>query len=334
MITFVASGHEPGHSILETTDLRHSLRAGVLVLALTLLLSGMAGQPARAAEVLADGNGCNSNDATAPCFAQNSDILSGQRSLLPVDDIVLSFPQHAGSLYTVMDDFILKTSNLAVASRSTVTITSTACTVSAPWPAVISVVGRMFHLTNDVVVTLTTTGNGCEKLLLWVRDPQNATNDSKSVFTGSPRSVQIVMGDFNGDGYQDIFFVNQSFAQVITAKCPGNPFESCTETPSDGLIAGPQTSIANSENPAGPPVVGDFNGDGALDVAWPSAEVKNGAPSQLARLDDAESGSAINRAHGRRRPKCHENPEPMRNRLSRLLCCDGPERTTSPRAEA
>ncbi len=266
-----------------------ALRSVMLAMTLMLLQGAPIAQPVHAAAVFADGNGCNTNDSTAPCFAQNKDILSGQRSLLPVDDIVLTFPTQGTTIQqTVVKDFILDTTSAAVSNQSTLPIVTADCGLISPWTPQVSAVGRMFHLPNDVVVTLSPTdkaGADCSQnsnnMGLYVKDPQNADNDSTTIFTDLPVAVQIAMGDFNRDGYQDIFFINSKNTQVFTAKCPGNPFGSCTEQPSDGLIAGPKTPLTNEETPAGAPAVGDFNGDGVLDVAWPSSIPTVGEPVQI-----------------------------------------------------
>ncbi len=78
------------------------------------------------------------------------------------------------------------------------------------------------------------------------------------------------MGDFNKDGYQDILYVSNNAAQAWTARCTGDPFNTCTGAPSAGLIAGPALSLTTTGPYAGAPVTGDFNGDGIVDAAWPA----------------------------------------------------------------
>src|SRR5690606_28125279 len=74
---------------------------------------------------------------------------------------------------------------------------------------------------------------------------------------------------------QDVFFINPRFAKVYTAKCTNDPFVSCTGTPgngvSDGVLMASQISLDHTLY-ASPPVTGDLNGDGAIDIAWPTSD--------------------------------------------------------------
>jgi hypothetical protein len=56
-----------------------------LLLGAVLTGAGLCGRQA-----IAQTAGCNSNDPTAPCFASTSDILSGRKSLLRDDDLVVN----------------------------------------------------------------------------------------------------------------------------------------------------------------------------------------------------------------------------------------------------
>ena len=62
--------------------------------------------------------------------------------------------------------------------------------------------------------------------------------------------------------YADIIFLNQGSARVLTAH---NSNEA-----SQGLAFGPPLVLPDDYAPQGTPVIGDFNGDGVVDVAWPS----------------------------------------------------------------
>lgn len=64
---------------------------------------------------------------------------------------------------------------------------------------------------------------------------------SKRMAMGSgPPHIALALADFNLDGYQDIFLIGPTFAQVFTAKCTNDPSAACTGTAgnaiSDGLV--------------------------------------------------------------------------------------------------
>jgi hypothetical protein len=212
---------------------------------------------------------CSGNDPAAPCFAQNNDILGGQRSLLPDDDLVVNvWAKSSGS--DSVDEFHLNTSQLNIFQYSNHTHDLGSCDPGG-LSAAQSVIGRVFSLPNDMLVNARPTSD-CKDVNLQIVDQQNDNNSSNlSLGLGSSAHVALAMADFNLDGYQDIFFIDPDFAQVFSAKCTNDPFAPCTGTAgnaiSDGLAAGPRHSV-NTPWYASPPVTGDFNGDGIIDVAW------------------------------------------------------------------
>ena len=48
--------------------------------------------------------------------------------------------------------------------------------------------------------------------------------------TVSPHFNQLALADFNGDGYTDIFYLNDQFAIIYTADNPDDPSQGVTET--------------------------------------------------------------------------------------------------------
>lgn len=206
-----------------------------------------------------DSSACN-NDVTAPCFADVKDILTGRRSLLRNDDVIVS--QNGGG------SAIFKTSGLTLEGPVTVSPARTCGHLFE------SEVGRIFSLPNDVIANFTFAGP-CDSPQLTVLDPQDSSNESQTDFGLTGTFFTTTMADFDLDGYQDILVLGDSQAQVWTAKCTNDPFASCTgqagNAVSDGMVGGPVLTLAASTNPVDDPLrlaAGDFNGDGAVDVAW------------------------------------------------------------------
>lgn len=215
---------------------------------------------------------CTSNDSGGPCFAENDDILGGERAFLPDDDLQVTVRRDHDSDNDIMF-YDLKTKDIAVSSDSS-SSSSVSC---SPNPQVLtqSLVGRVFSLSNDVIVNYRPKSD-CSKLLLHVTDPVDSANDSTAGFDlGSPDVSKLgytgmAMADFNLDGYQDIIFVNDISAQLYYALCTNDPFSTCTEPVSAGVDIGLRYSPSTTGPYASPPVTGDFNGDGVYDAAWPA----------------------------------------------------------------
>jgi hypothetical protein len=233
---------------------------------------------------------CNSNDTTAPCFAQNTDILGGQRYLLRNDDLVLNTPTvDINTLTTTVVNQLLFTSNESVMSQSSDTVSTSKCgdCVQLPPGFVPSQmrVGRVFRLPNDVIVTLMAQPFSPYGQFT-IQDPQDPNNNSvtlqNQVPSGLTFQAQFALGDFNKDGFQDIFFINQTGADPTTANASIITYTAADlNNPSAGLAGEHLLTLTPAQAPQGAPVVGDFNGDGALDVAWPGATPVNGAALKI-----------------------------------------------------
>src|SRR5690606_26654734 len=173
-------------------------------------------------------------------------------------------------------EFSFETSHLDISSQRESTSNFLLSCVPGGTGATQSVLGRVFALPNDVVVSVRPSGV-CNQLNLLVTDPKNSANNSSYIADVLPgaaitKPVAVALADFDRDGYDDVFFIDARFAQVYTAVCNNDPFAPCTNaggTPSQGLKLMVQLPLAN-ELYASPPVTGDFNGDGAVDVAWPT----------------------------------------------------------------
>ena len=215
---------------------------------------------------------CTSNDPTAPCFSDNDDILAGQRNLLRNDDLVVnSATAILNNSGMSINNYNLETVGGAVSSETVDNPVAAGCFIGWPLQAPSHVrVGRLFPLGNDVVVTLapssSAAGSDCntspQNLAFYVRDPQDSGNDSVTAFTDSASWTQMVLEDFDKDGNQDVFFINDRVAAIWAASDPGSP--------SAGLAQRSTLVLPTTEHtPVGTPVAGDFNADGAVDVAWP-----------------------------------------------------------------
>jgi hypothetical protein len=228
--------------------MRHNRHRHLLLLAtllLTLFVAASRGDVAGAAD---------------PDFTNVADILGGQRHLLRDDDLVFGQVPN-------FQRYVLGTSGLQIANQEAETVVSASCggTIPSPMPFQTRV-GRLFNLNRDVMVSLaplSTAGSGCggnPNMAFYIQDPQDASNTSQSSETLSPNFNQLALADFNGDGYTDLFYLNDQFAIIYTAANPDEPSQGVTEVAQLGLGA--------PYAPRADPVTGDFNGDGALDVAW------------------------------------------------------------------
>ena len=94
---------------------------------------------------------CNGNDAKAPCFSNNSDILDGRTALLQDDDLVYN-----GVLRSVSPNGVttggwdLSTSNSKIAAAGT---TEVGNNVNSPSSNILALSGRMFNQATPHVVT-------------------------------------------------------------------------------------------------------------------------------------------------------------------------------------
>ena len=214
--------------------------------------------------------GCTSNDTTEPCFSNNDDILSGSRDLLPVDDLHVIVQTTSD-----VESYYLKTKELTIDD----TIKSTDAKECGPPFQTLSqsLIGRIFATPNDMLATMEI-NTVCSQLILHFSDELDSGNNSFVALESNAALISYAglgMGDFNKDGYQDILYVSNNVAQAWTARCTGDPFNSCTGAPSAGLIAGSALSLATVGPYAGAPVTGDFNGDGIVDAAWPAYNNSN-----------------------------------------------------------
>jgi FG-GAP-like repeat len=141
-------------------------------------------------------------------------------------------------------------------------------------------VGRFFEVPHDHVVLVApsaqATGQWCDQVTNANDFPMNiylldgsqleANNGTLTVVatTGinlTPRQMQIAVADFDQDGLDDLFLINQSAIWIFSATDPTDPTQGLTQVATLSLPA----SIPGARNT---PRVGDLDDDGNLDVAW------------------------------------------------------------------
>lgn len=186
---------------------------------------------------------CNSNDSTAPCFANVPDILNGRQSVLQDDDLVVNgtFADASIGLYPIADGRTGYTTDSQ--------ITSTSHTFAAPakfaMTNVVSVKGRMFNLKNDQVVTIVGTGEPPLQSTNVVGLPGGVV-PQLGLFNGVTQSLYGASGRFVGNGFDQMVFaasqsndpLQQIVLQAIGAVDPNHP--------ASGMIAGVATSPINN----------------------------------------------------------------------------------------
>jgi len=217
-------------------------RRARLLAALVVILVGLA----RGAPVLAQGP-----PPPPPDFTNVTDILGGRRTLFPMDDLFLSWQGGAPSI----DQTALFTNQ------------GSASAVYGDRPtasAVVSGVGRVFDLPYDVAVTLLPTSvaitSGPSTPLITQQFPLS--------IPGTPNTVQFAKGDFTGDGFVDFAFIVGSSVYVITAQDVGN-MNAGVFLSDPGSAPFPLTGWSVL-------ATGDFDGDGAAEVALAASPAGSG----------------------------------------------------------
>ena len=219
--------------------------------------------------------GLRSGAASAdPDLSNVTDILGGQRHILRADDLVFGAPPFRLGINdfpnpNTLQAITLQTQGLKIAKLVASPVVGTPCQGSAPHPLPFqSRVGRLFPLKNDVLVNLApldTAGPGCAgnpNLGIYIQDPQDAANNSLTRITASPNFAQVALGDFDRDGLDDVVLINDEAIALYRNASADAPTRGVVEA--SRLAFGSQSQMA----PLSEPVVGDFNGDGAIDIAW------------------------------------------------------------------
>ncbi len=198
-----------------------------------------------------------------PCYSNVDDILGGKRRLLRNDDLfITNFNSSSG-----YQDLTSLTSALKPGTPTTVNIedTSKSCTYILPPQA-----GRLFNTSNSFQVAIyptaaadsSCTANGQPNLAIHITDAKNPANNSVFPLTDTVERLYFALADFNRDGFDDIIVMNINHFFILSAVDPTNPSKGIQ------LVANLVNDLGQYTAPKNDLSVGDFNGDGAIDVAF------------------------------------------------------------------
>ena len=245
------------------------------VLGSFLLIASDGTAPAAAQETAGQAGGCGATTSKSPCFADNPDILDGQRQLLPNDDIVLSLGRSVSDDRQSFGTRWLYTKDGAVSEAAgEATFETLPCSYEKAVPNSIHTrVGRVFDLGYDVIVNLipqkTAKGAGCLGTTeLLVQDSRNPENNSILPMGYKTLFARLALADFDGDSFDDatvLGHVQHEIYYIATYTAAD------VKDPARGMVYKELLSLKAEQLPRSDPVVGDFNGDGAKDIAWVGA---------------------------------------------------------------
>ncbi|MEM7022277.1 MAG: hypothetical protein AAF637_06740 [Pseudomonadota bacterium] len=224
---------------------------------------------------LAQDSGCGATgvtgaDTEAPCFSDVSDILGGQRDLLPTDDLMVTIGFRGGGTTTVKN-LPLFTDDLKPNPQSQHLVADTDCdvrgTINEQTPLFMRL-GRIYNLKYDVVVNSLLTipaSDDCGQTF-FVTD---ATTEEVLHIVGTSESPlpRMTLLDADLDGYDDIFSMTRDDMQFHSPEDVDKP---TSEMIFRFVLS--STSAGFPFSPRADPVSGDFDGDGAEDIAWVAAE--------------------------------------------------------------
>lgn len=191
-----------------------------------------------------------------PCYTNVDDILGGKRHLLRDDDLFFLTSSNGA-----FQNQVLLTKNQQPQSPVASPVVTTSCGIAPNTRS-----GRFFNAAHDVIITLAAATSQCtatQNVAWYVTDRVTPANSSVTPFKALGASFQTVIADFNKDGLDDVILLNDQWAVIHSAADRADP--------SKGLKEMARIALGSKYTPIGLPVTGDFNGDGAVEVAWPGS---------------------------------------------------------------
>jgi hypothetical protein len=189
-------------------------------------------------------------NADGPDFSNVNDILNGRRTLLPMDDIVVTLqpPNNPVSVY------INQTRFSGFGDQVSYEVTQ------GP-DSFVTRVGRMFYTPYDVTATFTT---GALTLNYFFED-QFYIGEQFPLSANAPvNQDQLAIADFTGDGLMDFAYLMQGAVYVVTALD--------THDVTSGIFISSAGNPSFSTTGWTTLTAGDFNGDGTSEIALASAQ--------------------------------------------------------------
>jgi len=224
-----------------------------------LLASPALAQDAASSGCLSSGTGL---DQQAPCFHDNDNILGGSHELFPNEDLMLVGWRGATSYVNLP----LYTDDPKPTLENEQTVTTTDCAPQSLDPLPFSTqLGRVYAIDHDVIVSSTWAFNpiGCTQQFYVIdRDPETQADTVLHTIGWSDdvNGPRLALFDADRDGFDDIFTIN---AEGMQFHSPDDVLDLTSK------MAFRSSHAFGSDNftPRGDPVTGDFNGDGAIDIA-------------------------------------------------------------------
>jgi len=209
--------------------------------------------------------------AQDPDFSTD-DPLEGQWELSRVTDLVL-YQTHSADSNTKSEilNYYLETEDSKVVTQTAKTILTAPCWLAGQREPQITRAARFFALPNDVAITMAPSANAgnpdCastnsdSNMGLYIVDTKTNAAPIWVHFFASAKQTAMAMADFNQDGLEDLFILNDTQAFVATA--------TDVYSPTAGMTFGQRMELGSTTlAPAVEPVTADFNDDGLIDVAW------------------------------------------------------------------